>query len=269
MPAPVYGDWSRELPTTSAFKRFTDTLNPWPERFSEETLTDVRRAYYALITQIDYNLGKLFARLREMSLLENTWIFFASDHGEFLGDHGLGSKMLPLEASAHLPFIIMPPPGTALHEMRGGTHDAFVTLADLLPTFARIAGAELPDIQLDGLDINAVVAGEQKPRECVFFQCEELHGVRAGRWKYAFADTTQEQLLFDLEADPHELTDLSKDTAHQHDLERMHQLLLDHLQATGHASVASGRFEPMPPKPYDRGNWPGHHSTHIPSDLLH
>jgi arylsulfatase A-like enzyme len=269
MPAPVYGDWSKRLPEGSAFKRMTDELNPWPERFSEETLTDVRRAYYACITQIDYNLGTLFARLREMGLFENTWIVFTSDHGEFLGDHGLGSKMLPLEASAHIPFIIMPPPCASMHALRGTTHEALVTLADLLPTFASISNAGLPDAPIDGIDIISVVNGKSPARERVFFQCQELHGLLDGHWKYAFADTTEEQLLFDLESDPEEVHDLSQEPEHRARLDHMHGLLLNHLKASGHPSVESGEFIRMPEIRRERGNWPGHHSTHVTSDVLH
>lgn len=270
VPEPVYGNWSHSLPEKSGFKRFTDTLNPWPERFSDETLRNVRRAYYACITQIDYNLGKLFARLREMGQLDNTWILFTSDHGEFLGDHGLGAKMLPLEASAHVPFLVRPPTGTPMNERRGTTSDALVTLADILPTAAAMAGVPVPkDVAADGLDLLAVLEGKQAGRERVFFQCAELHGLLSGKWKYAFVDTTEEAMLFDLQCDPQELNNLADQPDYQADRNRLHAALMDHLKATGHSCMAGGKFEPRPPHPPTRGAWPGHHSIAVPSDVLH
>lgn len=269
MPEAVHGDWSRRLPRDSAFKRFTDELNPWPERFSEETLRDVRRAYYACITQIDYNLGKLFARLREMGQLDNTWIVFTSDHGELLGDHGLGAKMLPLEASAHVPFLIRPPEGTPMAQLRGTTHDALVTLADLLPTFAGIGGAPLPEEPVDGMNLLELFSGREEGRSTIYFQCAELHAILAGKLKYIFADTTEEVLLFDLETDPEELKDRSRESHYDTQRIQLHDRLMEHLQATGHACMANGSFEPLPRRLAGRGNWPGHHSTHVPSDVLH
>jgi arylsulfatase A-like enzyme len=270
VPEPVHGDWSRSLPENSAFKFYTDVLNPWPERFSEETLRDVRRAYYACITQIDYNLGKLFARLREMGQLDNTWIIFTSDHGEFLGDHGLGAKMLPLEASAHVPFLVRPPTGTAMNERRGTTSGALITLADILPTAAAMAGVEVPEnVAIDGIDLLSVVEGQQAGREEVFFQCGELHGLLSGQWKYAFADTTEEELLFNLESDPEELTNLAEQSKHKAERDRLHNTLMEHLKATDHPCMESGEFQHRPVPAANRGVWPGHHSIGVPSDVLH
>ena len=179
--------------------------------------------------------------------------------------------MLPLEASAHVPLIVMPPPGTAMHEMRGTTNDALVTLADLLPTFAGISNTTPPEVPLDGMDLCSLATGTQPPRERLFIQCQEHHGVVDGYWKYAFTDTSQEQLLFNLENDPEERTNLAGKPEFQAELERMHQILIEHLRASGHPSMKSGMFQPMPisAEGQERGVWPGHHSIHVPSDVLH
>ncbi len=120
MPGPVTGDWSAEQ------------------------LANSRRAYYACITHIDYTLGLLFARMRELDLLENTWIIFTSDHGENLGDHHMGAKSSFMEGSAHIPMVVRPPAAAwDPKPLAGRRVDTLVTLADVMPTILRLA--ELTD----------------------------------------------------------------------------------------------------------------------------
>ena len=109
MPDPVTGDWSQSLADVPrGFLGSTRHLNNI-DRYSAAQIRAVRRAYYACITHVDYTLGLLFARMREMGLLENTWIVFASDHGEMLGDHHLGAKSVYFEGSSHVPLLVRPP----------------------------------------------------------------------------------------------------------------------------------------------------------------
>jgi arylsulfatase len=65
-----------------------------------------RAAYYGLITQIDYNLGRIFAALQVHDLFNTTVILFTSDHGEMLGDHRAGAKGFLFERSNHVPMIL-------------------------------------------------------------------------------------------------------------------------------------------------------------------
>jgi arylsulfatase A-like enzyme len=269
VPDPIYGDWSqRAEDVPEGFMRFIRSLNSC-DRFSPETLRDMVRAYYACITQIDYNLGKLFARLRELGELDNTWIVFTSDHGELLGDHFLAAKFLALDASAKVPFIIRAPGAGEWSHLRGTCRDDLITLADLLPTFAGIGGvATLPE-NIDGRDIRGMVAGNVAPREEVCFQASEFNGLLVDNWKYLLAETTGDELLFNLADDPLEQRNLitSCPDAHQ----RMRGRLLGKLAARGAPCMQSGTFVPVGPPPYGnlRGDWPGHQSIELPSDTLH
>ena len=131
----VLGDWSADLATIrKGSLRITYWLNT-TERFSPRQMKKIRRAYYALITQIDYALGLLFARVRELGLLENTWIIFTSDHGDMLGDHHMGAKFVFQEGASHVPLIIRPPMAAGkIHEMSGKRCQRLVEMADLFPT---------------------------------------------------------------------------------------------------------------------------------------
>ncbi len=80
LPKPVLGDWSQDvshIPT--GFLNPTWLLNG-VDRLGEQVIQQIRRAYYACITQIDYNLGYLFSRLRELNLLDKTLLVFSADH---------------------------------------------------------------------------------------------------------------------------------------------------------------------------------------------
>lgn len=117
MPEAVYGDWSRDLDAAPQGFLAGSYENTDVHLYSPRQLANTRRAYYAMITQVDYALGRLFASLRENGLDKNTWVIFTSDHGEMLGDHHMSQKNLFFEGSAHVPCLIMPPRGRELFRM--------------------------------------------------------------------------------------------------------------------------------------------------------
>lgn len=99
--------------------------------------------YYAMISQVDYSLGRLFGCLRENDLFKNTWIIFTADHGEMLGDHFMSQKNVFFEGAAHVPLIIVPPLGRFKDTNR--RVDVTAEIADIYPTILAMAGIEAPD----------------------------------------------------------------------------------------------------------------------------
>ncbi|MCZ7646683.1 MAG: sulfatase-like hydrolase/transferase [Planctomycetota bacterium] len=273
VPLPVYGDWSKTIEDVpQGFAQPTYVLNN-VHRFDEALLKACKRAYYACITQIDYNLGILFARLRELGLLERTTIVFTSDHGELLGDHHLGAKSIYLEGSAHVPLIVRPAKGV-LDAARGSRCDELACLADLLPTFVNLAGAKIPaDRAIDGLDLLALQRGEAR-RERFFGQGKDHHAVVEGRYKYTFTTLGGGELLFDLEADPYERRELIRAGKHAEVHARLKGCLVEHLAAQNHPAVKDGKLSATDPAPSAaeiraRHSWPGFHSREQPSEVLH
>lgn len=263
---PIYGDWSADLSTIDrGWLGPTRTLNNI-DRFSPAQLRAMKRAYYACISHIDYNLGLLFARLRELKLLETTWIIFTSDHGEMLGDHHLGAKTLLLEGSAHVPFIVRPPSASWTPDSKAGTtDDRLVCLADILPTILALAGVPLPET--NGIDLCT-----NQRRERIFGYCGEFHAVIEEDWKYHFCERGGHELLFHTVNDPMEtqnrLADAPEDAA------RLRHLLQEALITRNHPAVASGQLAATSQPDNERGQrakaWPGfHHHTDRNCDLLH
>jgi arylsulfatase A-like enzyme len=100
-----------------------------------QNLDEYLRLYYAMVTEVDANIGRLLASLDQWGLRENTVIIFASDHGDMQGSHGLKNKSLPYEESCGIPLIIQTPDG-----LKNLISDALVSEIDFFPTFLELAG---------------------------------------------------------------------------------------------------------------------------------
>jgi arylsulfatase A-like enzyme len=212
IPDPVTGDWSATDDLPAVVRH-----HPWVNRAPDpdpETVEAARAAYYGLITQVDYNVGRVLAALRETDLLADTLIIYTSDHGCYLGDHGLYNKMYFNESAARVPMVVRQP--TSRDDRRAGATVADpVLLADILPTAVAAGGGTPPD-GCDGRDLVALARGETAPREYVegmsatVSDCDYL-ALTDGRWKYIWYPDGPHEHLFDLEADPLEERNLAGD----------------------------------------------------------
>lgn len=271
LPAPVYGDWSETLDhVPSGYLQPTYMLNN-AYRLSEEQLQDVKRAYYACITQIDYTLGLLFARMRELGLLENTWIVFTSDHGDMMGDHHLGAKSVFFEGSAHVPLIIRPPSGSStIHPLAGTACSSLVNLADVMPTLLGMAGVQPPE-DVDGVNLLELV---ERPfdRPLAGNSNDQFFMIMEGGLKYLWTALGGAELLFDLERDPHERHNLTAEEGFGEKLSAMRRRLAAHLSRYNPSLLdeqGCPAHREAPKGPRDVAKWPGFHSTVYPTDVLH
>ena len=106
--------------------------------YNDEKTMHMRRSYYAMVSLIDHEIGRIVAFLEDHGLRENTLILFTSDHGDYMGDHGLLTKSPALyDCLVRVPFILNWP-GTL---PRGTSCDDFVSHIDILPALAAVAGA--------------------------------------------------------------------------------------------------------------------------------
>ena len=198
-------------------------------------------AYMGLITQIDDQIGRLMGFLGEQGLTEDTLIVFTSDHGDYLGDHWLGEKEMFHDPSVRVPLIVVDP-STEANTTRGTVSDAPVEAIDLLPTFVEMAGGTAKPHVLEGLSLIPLLHGKavtwrkhaiseydysgrqvrarlgQPMQDC------RLVMVHDGRWKYVFTEGFR-PMLFDLEIDPHELTDLGADPTYQDECNRLYEVM--------------------------------------------
>jgi arylsulfatase A-like enzyme len=169
-------------------------------------------AYYALITHIDHQIGRLMNALEEYGVLEDAVILFTSDHGDMMGDHNFYRKALPYEGSARIPFILCDCSGR-LGVQAGGELEHVVELRDIMPTLLDAAGAPIPGT-VDGMSVLPLARGEQVPwRDYIHGEHAygELshHFVTNGKEKYIWFSQDGREQYFDLAADTYELRDLA------------------------------------------------------------
>ena len=184
-----------------------ERLAAWPRTKAE--IRKHLRDYYAVITHLDEQIGRILQTLKDLGEYDNTIIVFASDQGLAVGSHGLMGKQNLYEHSMGVPLIFSGP-GIP----RGGSSDAFAYLFDVYPTVCDLVGAPIPK-SLEGKSLVPVIRGEARSvRDCVFLAYKDLHrAVRRGRWKLIRYPQINKTQLFDLSADPHERKDLSAEAA--------------------------------------------------------
>jgi arylsulfatase A-like enzyme len=121
--------------------------------------------YYACVSFVDFQVGRMLAALEATGQLDNTLILYASDHGEFLGDYGCYGKRSMHDPSSRVPLIARLP-----GRFEGGTVvEQAVSLVDIAPTFLSAAETRVDTHELDGVDLADVVSG-RCDREFVFSQ---------------------------------------------------------------------------------------------------
>jgi choline-sulfatase len=184
-----------------------------------------RQAYFAMISCLDHQIGQLLDKLKALGVAQNTWVIYASDHGDNLGEHGMWSKMNFFEESVRVPLIVAPPEcGRA-----GAVCEVPVSLIDWMATALEMTGQADGFEPLAGRSLLPLLAdpGPRGADRAVIadYACEgtrvPMRMVRQGRWKASFA-AGFEPVLYDLEADPHEWHDLGGDPGSREVLEALY-----------------------------------------------
>ena len=120
-------------------------------------------AYYAKVTMVDDNVGRLLEQLRELGLADDTLIIFTADHGNMLGDLNRWFKGAMYEGSARIPLLIKAPPAGpfAASFNRGTVISNIVENIDVMPTLCEMAGVKLPAQGIQGRSMTKLVAGTE------------------------------------------------------------------------------------------------------------
>lgn len=248
IPEPIFGDWSGE-DCPVAMWRYWDRLGT--RQLTPEITREARAAYYGLISQIDFNMGRIFAALRETDQWKNTIILYTSDHGEFLGDHHAVQKSFFHESAGRVPFVLRLPPAEPWVTSDRTVED-LVCLADVYPTLLSAAGVEIPP-HVDGENLLPIVQGEKgKPNRRVVSvyatdkeRCYQL-AVTDGRWKYFWFPEGPSEQLFDLQADAQELHNLAGTHAVAEIQADLHQTIVDRLTEKKSPYVEDGKLWSYP-----------------------
>ena len=179
----------------------------------------IKRVYNAMILSLDENIGRLLSAVEENDLSKNTVVIFLSDNGgaeyTFATDNGQykGGKITDLEGGVRVP-LFMKWPG---HFAAGSIYDKPVLSMDLFTTMIELSGASLPrDRVYDGVNLLPYLNGNQtgSPHEYIYWQRGISRAIRNDRYKLLINDHLKDTVLFDLLADPFEVTDIHSAKKH-------------------------------------------------------
>lgn len=184
-------------------------------------LSDQLCEYYGLITHLDGQVGRILNALEKSGKAKNTLVIYAADSGLALGSHGLLGKQSLYEHSMRCPLIIAGPgvpPNT--------TTQSFTYLLDLYPTLCQIAKTKSPE-NLAGHSLQSLWTDPKaKLRPNLFMPFQNLmRSINDGRHKLIVYPQINRRQLFDLQADPHETTDLITDARQAINLASLQALL--------------------------------------------
>lgn len=191
-----------------------DVGKRWPFYYQGLTVDEAKQsklAYYATISFVDAQVGRLLDALEANDLIDNTIIVFWSDHGYFLGEKGLWFKRKAFERSARVPLIIAAPGGL---QDKGCSKP--VELIDLYPTLVDYAGFKVAE-DLDGLSLQPLLRNPNAKWKSAAItqvhhaQTAQGYSIRTKRWRYTEWNKGEAGTeLYDHDNDPEEVTNLAK-----------------------------------------------------------
>jgi arylsulfatase A-like enzyme len=186
-----------------------EKLAPFPR--TEHAVKIHRQEYYAIITHMDAQIGRILDALKESGQAENTWIIFTADHGLAVGHHGLFGKQNMYDHSVRVPFIIAGPGAKADAKL-----DTPIYLQDAMATALDLAGVTKPK-QVEFESLLPLLRGEKSPaaREAIYGAYLELQrAITHDGWKLIAYPKAKTLRLYHLANDPDEMRDLTADPAH-------------------------------------------------------
>lgn len=218
-------------------------------------LRTMKAYYYACISFVDYQIGKVLDYLADNNLTDNTMIVFTTDHGEHLGDYNCVGKRSFHDSAARIPMIL-----SLKNRFSGGVVcDTPVNLVDLAPTFLNVANIVKHNMELDGVDLHDILT-QKSDREVVFGEhsyelgnpIEEENPMPAEynndnelfraskttymavskKWKYFYSAGDNREFLFDKISDPFETRNKANLTFTKNITSSMRNKVIEHLKST-------------------------------------
>lgn len=239
--------------------------NPTSGNFPEDEIDASRRAYYAAISFVDEQLGRVLEALENRGELENTLILYTADHGDMMGDQHMWRKCRPYEGSARIPMILRWPESIHMKAKRGQVRSELVELRDVLPTFLDAAGIPKPQV-MDGASMLDIMK-DKSWRKMLDLEHAQIYekdnawvALTDGRYKYIYFTLTGQQQLFDLQNDPDEMTDLASDELFEENksfVKTWRKRMIKHLEIRGDEWVKDGDLTVQQESIYYGANHPG------------
>ncbi|MCB1133078.1 MAG: sulfatase-like hydrolase/transferase [Verrucomicrobiae bacterium] len=181
-----------------------EKLAPFPR--TEFAVRTHRREYFALVTHLDAQIGRILEALETNGQTDNTWIFLTSDHGLSCGHHGLMGKQNPYDVAVRVPFLVSGPGVPAGEICREPIY-----LQDVMPTTLELAGADLPE-HVEFRSLLPFLRGESGAtgRESVYYAyMDTQRAITHDGWKLIVYPKARVVRLYQVSKDPDETKDLA------------------------------------------------------------
>jgi iduronate 2-sulfatase len=185
-----------------------------------ENINKMRMAYFSSVAFMDAQVGKLLDTLDELGLRDNTAIFFISDNGYLLGEHGYWSKVCLYEESAKVPLIISAP------GMKHGVCDSITELVDIYPTMCDLTGISIPE-KTQGRSLMPILTGTASSVRDSAVSMRfpgKAYLLRTMDFAYTLNSDKSEE-LYDMKSDPQEIHNQIKNPEYKTAAEKMRTLL--------------------------------------------
>lgn len=197
-----------------------EKLMPYPR--TEYSVKIHRQEYFAMITHMDVQIGRILDALEATGKADNTYIVFTSDHGLAVGHHGLVGKQNMYDHSVRVPFLVVGPNVKA-----GSKIDAPIYLQDVVPTALKLAGAPV-----DGVDFKSLLPllkNEKAPHYDAIYGAyfDRQRMITQGDWKLISYPKIGVDRLFNLKKDPQEMKDLVNNPEYAAQLRELRAALSD------------------------------------------
>lgn len=195
-----------------------------PELMPDELALKLMHGYYAGVSYIDAQVGKVMDALRTKGLDKNTIVVFAGDHGFFLGEHGFWAKHSPFDLATHTPLIVKLPGNEV-----SGSSDGLVEFVDIYSTLVDLLDIEPPP-QLQGSSFTAQLHNLQAPgKEAVYPRWQKGEVIKTEKFAmtewYGKNGRLQARMLYDHSSDRDENNNLANDPAYKKIVDALHQKL--------------------------------------------
>jgi arylsulfatase A-like enzyme len=202
-------------------------------------MRNMRAYYYACVSFIDYQVGRLLEALERTGQLDNTLILYNADHGEHLGDYNCFGKRSMHDTAARVPLLCRLPG----RFQAGQQVEQVASHVDVAPTILHTAGTEFEDGRRDGADLAEVAAGKVD-RPAVFSQLfsgeKAIYMAVNEEWKYVYSAPDRMEFMFDRVRDPEETRNRA-DMPFTWDAQpQMRETLMEFLRANGETEGIDG-----------------------------
>lgn len=201
-------------------------------------LTEWMKVYYAMVANLDDNIGRLVKEIKRMGLEDNTILVFTADHGELFGAHGRRAKNIFYEEAVRVPFLMRWKDKLPAGEKR----DFVFNTVDIMPSLLSVMGLPVPD-EVEGTDLSGCILGEEDTQEGALMMGTgptadwgdgyEWRAYRTKQYTYAIYKKDGKEYLFDNEKDPYQMHNLIHSEEYGQIMQELREKMWEKMNAIG------------------------------------